>query len=1176
MKCPKCQYENRKGAKFCKKCGNKLELICPSCGHPFQADSIFCDECGCDLKEPKRAPPVAYDQPQSYTPKYLADKILTTRSSIEGERKRVTVLFADVANYTAISEKLDPEEVHQMMDGCFKILMDEIHKFEGTINQFTGDGVMALFGAPVAHEDHANRACRAALAIQKNLKSYREKVGHDFGVDFVMRIGLNSGPVIVGSIGDDLRMDYTAVGDTTNLAARIQQTARPGKVFVSQETRNFIHDYFEDELIGEISLKGKTGMQSIYCVIAERKGVKTRFDAGLLQGVTELVGRQNEMESLVAQVEKANNGEAQIVDVVGEAGVGKSRLMYEFRKILGDEVNFLTGVCVQYGGNINFRPMIDVVRATLGIEEEMNEEEAGNQIHMKCRDGLASMVPFYRNLLSFKVDDPEFNNLQPEGRKFGMFEAVKNLLLAVSQEKTLVLFLEDIHWIDKISEEFFAYFSRCIQGYSILILTAYRPEITPPWAKGTYYQKLQLGALNTKASIHLVQNILGGLTLDSDLEQKILEKTSGNPFFIEEIVRELRDRREIKKAGDRYICNGPIDQLQIPATVQSVLAARMDRLNEHLKRTMQLASVIGRDFAFRILITLTELEDELKDQLKRLVGLEILYEKVLYPELEYIFKHALTQEVAYDSLLKQKRKEIHERVGQAIEELYADRVEEYYELLVHHYGCSGNAHKAIEYLILAGEKSKKNKAAHAACEFYGKVFEVAKNANVSLDPETEVRVRQGLAASNHDIGDINTAMEEYKKAIKICREEDFVAREMDILAELAWTMWFTPIKSMKDEVIYFHEEAIARAREVGNQAVESRILSVQGFYRSLLGDRYEGNEMIIDAERIASKTGNPRAISFTRFQRATSERWLGRPKDTIELTEGLIEAMRSSFNLSDTFFTISFIRGLALAEFGRIENSILTLKEGIDVGEKFGGGFHLGRLYNGLGYSYREIYHSKRAWHYNLRSEEIARQLMEQYPMSGSTAAEIVAQASVNLMENLFDQGKLEEAWNRMKPFSEESKKDDFDRARDRWEVRMDYLASQILLHRGKVGPAKRLVEKNLKITQREHSKKMEGSFLRLLGEVQIRRGELDAALNNMGQAIHILLEVGNPRKIWEAYASFASVFSKMGRLSDARHQWRMATDVINRTANDLSDQDLREGFLKAGPVLEILSEAES
>ncbi|NTV57956.1 MAG: AAA family ATPase, partial [Deltaproteobacteria bacterium] len=424
MKCPNCRTENREGMNFCEHCGAKLERQCPNCKAKIPIGSKFCGECGHDLIALKQGPSIDYDQPQSYTPKFLAEKILTTRDSIEGERKLVTVLFADVADFTALSEKLDPEEVHGIMDGCFSILMEEIHKYEGTINQFTGDGVMALFGAPVAHEDHAQRACRAALSAQKAMEAYAEKLRREFGVEFKMRMGLHSGPVIVGSIGDDLRMDYTAVGDTTNLAARIQQVAAPGQVWVSQETHHMIRNYFLDDFVMETPLKGKAEPQRLYRVFSEQRGVRTRFEASLARGMTELVGRRLEMETLWGAFRKAKEGKGQVVDVVGEAGIGKSRLLYEFQKALGDDVKFLRGLCIQYGRNINFLPVIDIVKGAFGVEEARTEEDLCKRIEERATRNLAPMIPFYRSLLSLRVEDPMFKVLEPEGRKLGTFEAV--------------------------------------------------------------------------------------------------------------------------------------------------------------------------------------------------------------------------------------------------------------------------------------------------------------------------------------------------------------------------------------------------------------------------------------------------------------------------------------------------------------------------------------------------------------------------------------------------------------------------------------------------------------------------------------------------------------------------------------------------------------------------------
>jgi class 3 adenylate cyclase/tetratricopeptide (TPR) repeat protein len=1173
VKCLNCGGENSQERKFCRACGAKLVLACPQCDFENLPGDSFCGGCGHPLAPPVSPPPIAYSTPHSYTPKFLAEKILTTRSALEGERKLVTVLFADVANFTALSERLDPEEIHQIMDGCFKILMDEIHKYEGTINQFTGDGVMALFGAPLAHEDHAQRACYAALTIQNALAEYGKRIKREVGLDFRMRIGINSGPVVVGSIGDDLRMDYTAIGDTINLAARVQQAATAGEVWISRDTRNLVQGFFQEEFVGETALKGKAQPQKLFRLVSGHPGIRTRFDAGIAGGMTTFVGRRLEIETLNAAFDRVKEGEARVVDVVGQAGVGKSRLVYEFQNSIGSNATILTAICVQYGRIINFLPAIDVVKGAFRIREGMDEDAIGHQIADRSTGGLATMIPFYRNLLSLRVEDPQFNSLNPEGRKFGTFEAVKSLLLSLSTEKPLVLFIEDVHWMDKISEELFTYLSRCIQGHGILMVTAYRPEVSPPWAQGAHYQRLGLETLGSDVSLRLVRNLLGGLPLEPALEQKIMEKAGGNPFFMEEIVRNLLDRKDLVRAGDRYVCSQPIEQCAIPDTVQGVLAARMDHLSDDLKQTLQVASVIGKDFAFRLLKSIMELGEELRVRVTNLVGLEILYEKTLYPELEYIFKNALTQEVAYESLLKQRRQEIHGRIARAIEELYASRLEPHYELLAHHYERSGEAEKAIEYSILAAEKSNRSMAAQTACVFFSQALNVAGSAHISLDPDRYRRIHQGLASASVDVGDINAALENYGKAVDVCRKHGMVAQEMEILMEGGVARFFTPME--REEAIKFYEEGIARAREVGDKGAESQILSVKGLYLSGLGHLYEGYNIAVEAEAMAIQAGDPRVVVATRGLRAFAERWRGRPGKAVELTEGPTDALGKTFNLNQLSSFIYF-RGLSLAEIGRVEEAMSALKHGIDLCEKLGSPIHLGRLYNTLGYCYGEIHHPEEAWEWNLKSEEIARRLMEQYPMRGLIAGEIVAMATVNLMENLFDQGRTEEVWNRIKPFEEESKSPDYNRSRDRWQARLDFLASLILLQRGKIDEAEARITRNLEMAQREHAKKIEGRFLRLLGEVQMKRNESDNAISSMGEAILILEGVENPRQLWEAHASLASAYDELRRESEARAQWTTAAGIIHKTAKGLSDRTLQKGFLNARPIQEILSKAKA
>ncbi len=478
---PKCRTQNPETRKFCRECGAKLIQICPLCSWENLPGDKFCGECGHALTEPEKAPAIDYDQPRSYTPKYLANKILTIRSSIEGERKLVTVFFADVANYTSNSEELDPEEVHQMMDGCFKILMDEIHKYEGTINQFTGDGVMALFGAPVAHEDHAQRACYAALSVQRALNQYGEKLREAHGIVFKMRIGLNSGPVIVGAIGDDLRMDYTAVGDTTNLASRMENIARPGTILVSRYTHRLVRDFFKLESLGKIEVKGKKEPQEAF-ELTKASEVSTRIGASIAKGLTRFVGRKNSMAALLEAYEKVTSGLGQVVGIVGEAGVGKSRLLLEMRNMLPQgEYNYLEGHCIKYGGSMAYLPVLDILRSYFDIKERDKESPIKKKMEEKILgldQKLKNVIPPFQSLLSLKVDNEDFSKREPKEKREKTFEALRDLMIRVSQEKPLILAVEDLHWMDRTSEEFLGYLIGWLANTPILLLLLYRPEYT--------------------------------------------------------------------------------------------------------------------------------------------------------------------------------------------------------------------------------------------------------------------------------------------------------------------------------------------------------------------------------------------------------------------------------------------------------------------------------------------------------------------------------------------------------------------------------------------------------------------------------------------------------------------------------------------------------------------------
>jgi class 3 adenylate cyclase/tetratricopeptide (TPR) repeat protein len=685
---------------------------------------------------------IDYSKPESYTPKSLADKILATRSSIEGERKLVTVFFADVANYTAMFENLDPDEVHQIMDGCFKILMDEIHKYEGTITEFTRDGAIALFGAPIAHEDHAQRACRSALDIQRAMEGYGEKIRKDYGLDFRLRIGLSSGSVIVGFIGDDLRMHYTAIGDTVNIASMMEGLAEPGSVLVSRDTHRLVVDFFRFEPLGTVIVKGKEELQEAYELISP-SGVETHFAASVARGLTRFVGRRNSMAALMEAYEKVKEGSGQVVGIVGEAGVGKSRLLLEFRgRIPHEEFIYLEGRCIHFGGVMAYLPFLDILRSYFEIKEGEQELLIKRKMRERVRkldEELQSILPPLQDLLSLKVEDEEYLKLEPKQRRERIFEALRDLFMRLSQESILILVVEDLHWIDKTSEEFLDYLIGWLANAKILLILLHRPEYTHQWGSKSYFNRIGLTQLTLKSSAELVQAILKEGDVAPELRDLILNRAEGNPLFMEELTHTLLENGSIEMRDHQYVLVQRPLELQVPETIQGIIAARMDRLEENLKRIMQVASVIGREFAFRVLQAISGMREELKIHLHNLQGLEFIYEKSLFPELEYIFKHVLIQEVAYNSLLLKRRKEIHEKIGKAIEELYPRRLEEFYEMLAYHCVRGEDLEKAGRYLKLSGSKAARN---HSLWEAYSSYKEAL--AVLNRLPETVENKKEKL------------------------------------------------------------------------------------------------------------------------------------------------------------------------------------------------------------------------------------------------------------------------------------------------------------------------------------------------------------------------------------------------------------------------------------------------
>jgi len=710
MKCPKCQSDNPGEADFCIECGTMMEFHCPKCGAITPSTGKFCKKCGVDLRESGPSSAIDYSQPLSYTPKHLADKILAVRPSIEGERKQVTVLFADVKDFTSISEKLDPEDVHKLISECLVFLTGEVHHYEGTIAQFLGDGVMALFGAPIAHEDAPQRALYAALGIRDRLRGYAEKLRKD-GIEFSMRIGLNTGLVVVGKIGDDLTMEYTAMGDTVNLASRMETMAQPGTIQVAENTYRLTEGYFDFKPMGEIKVKGKKEPVKSYELLDVGR-VRSRLRVSEMRGLTPFVGRERELELLLDGLNRAKVGRGQAFSIVGEAGVGKSRLLYEFRTAIAREnITFLEGRCLAYSRGEAYHPVIDMLKANFNILEG----EKDHNIRDKVKSGLKALgvdethtLPYLLELLSVRDSGIDAISMSPEARKDRILETLKRIALKGSELRPLVMAFEDLQWLDKGSEELAKYMLDSIPAARVLLIFTYRPDYVHTWGGRSYHSQVTLNRLSNRESLAMVTNILGTENIDGKLEELILEKTEGIPFFIEEFIKSLKDLGMIERKDVVYCLAKDIADMAIPGTIQDVIMARVDSLPDAAKAVLQTGSVIEREFSYGLIKRVMGMpEQELLSHLSALKDSELLYERGIYPQSTYIFKHALTREVVYDSILKNTKRRLHNEIGGAIEEIHRDKLDEYYTILAEHFIAGASYDKSVEYCRLAERKAEK-------------------------------------------------------------------------------------------------------------------------------------------------------------------------------------------------------------------------------------------------------------------------------------------------------------------------------------------------------------------------------------------------------------------------------------------------------------------------------------
>jgi class 3 adenylate cyclase/tetratricopeptide (TPR) repeat protein len=771
MQCPQCHAENPEQARFCEDCGTRLDFKCPHCGEATTPGKKFCASCGGSLVNAP-VPSRPAQSPQDYTPQHLAERIISSRSALEGERKQVTVLFADLKGSMELLADRDPEEARAILDPVLERMMEAVHRYEGTVNQVLGDGIMALFGAPLAHEDHAVRACYAALRMQDSVKQYAEAVRWKLGLPLQIRVGLNSGEVVVRSIGSDLRMDYTAVGQTTHVAARMEQVATPGSVLLAPDTLRLTEGYVQVKALGQMEIKGLAEPVEVHELLGAGTA-RSRLQAAAARGLTRFVGRDAELDTLRRALDQATGGHGQVVALVGEAGVGKSRLVWEFSHshyTRGWLV--LESHSVSYGKATPYLPVLDLLRAYCGIEARDDARRRREKVVGKLLSldrALEPTLPAFLALLDVPTEDATWEGLDPPQRRQRTLDALKLQLLRESRVQPLLLVFEDLHWIDSETQALLDSLVDSLPTARLLLLVNYRPEYAHGWTSKTYYAQLRLDSLQHESAEEFLQALMGNDASLQRLTRLLIQRTEGNPFFIEESVRTLIENGVLAGERGAYRLTQSPGTAQIPTTVQAVLAARIDRLAPEDKRLLQTAAVIGKDVRFGLLQAVAEFpEAALREGLARLQAAEFIYETSLFPDLEYTFKHALTHEVAYSSLLQERRRALHARIVEALEARYADRLAEQVERLAHHAVRGEMWEKAVPYLRQAAAKAASNSAHRESVDYIEQALDVIRHLTDSRPTkELAIDVRLDLRNSLLSLGELDRLLDHLRVALAL-------------------------------------------------------------------------------------------------------------------------------------------------------------------------------------------------------------------------------------------------------------------------------------------------------------------------------------------------------------------------------------------------------------------------
>lgn len=1081
--------------------------------------------------------------------------------TLESERKQVTALFVDVPGFTAIGEQLDPEQIHQLMNHYFELMQGEVHRYEGSINQILGDRILAVFGAPIAYEDHAQRAVLAALSIQSALAIYSDEVKQTLGIDFHVRMGLNTGLVLFGNIGDQPRMDPTATGDAVNLAFRMMMLAAPGQIVIPEETFKSVSGYFVTEFLGEKSIKGKAHPIKSYVVLRARAR-RTRFDVVVERGLTPFVGREKELALLRERFAQTKTGRGQIVFLNGDPGIGKSRLLIEFRRALESEnLTWLIGRCISFGKTMAYLPIIDIVKQYFSVTEDDDAPSIRTKIERGVGSELHSHIPYLKYLLSADPGDQAVIKMDAQERRLRIFDALRAIMLTSALSKSLVLVVEDLQWTDKTSEDWLVFLADSIVAAPMFLLLTYRTGYQNPFAERTYSTRLALPTLSNDESIRLAQGALATATLPIELRELIIRKAEGNPFFVEEVIKSLIEINAIEKLNSGYALMKPITAIDVPDTIQDVIMARLDRLADAPKRALQLASVIGREFTVRLLDRISDLRADLEPALLNLKSLELIYQQSFFPELAYMFKHAMTHDVAYNSLPMQRRKELHAIVGTAIEELYAERVSEYYEMLGYHYEHGEVWARALNFLLKAAQKLQQAYANRESLDHFTRAAAICERLGVQVDPETRIRVYAGKAAVHFVLSEFRPAIEAYQHMLELARLIGDREKEADALAQIGFSYFY--LHEYQHSLDHATQAKII-ATELGSQRVLATSWLVTGLLYAVTSRVMESKHDYEMALKFAEAADAKGVQVITRHFLGMVYNWLGVYASSTEIHSRGVNIAQSN-NLPYPQLIVLWGKSISTGSRGEYDAAIECLHQGLALSARVGDKVFKCRMLNTLGWVYLELYDLARAIQYNQEGVDLANQI--------KVAPELLRNAELNLGDAYL----LLENWEQARYWLEKVYRDS--QQHDKWGEefmkwryyqRSCHSLGELRLKQGDLESACALADECLKIAESSESRKNLVKGWRLKSQIFLRQEQVEEAEELLNRAITLAKEINNPPQLWQTWVALGELYTRKGEMAQASTAYTNALQVIEQVAVRLQDDELKRSFLAARPAQEI------